>query len=211
MSHTFQEETWSGKFGNEYTERNTFDIEQLNNLYIKNYGVTREQMNLEFIGELSTDLKILEVGTNSGNQLALLQKMGFKNLYGIEINEHAVELARQRLRGINIIHGSAFDIPFKDNYFDIVYTAGVLIHVSNQDVNNVISEMYRCSKKYIWGFEYFSDEAKEVSYRGNTNLLWKADFSDLFRKSFPDLKLLKEKKYKYLNIDNVDVMYLMAK
>jgi len=211
MPHTFQEATWSGDFGKEYTERNTFDIEQLNALYIKNYGVSREQMNLEFIGSLNKEYKILEVGTNSGNQLALLQKMGFKNLYGIEINEHAVDLARKRLRGINIIQGSAFDIPFKDNFFDLVYTAGVLIHISKDDVNKVISEMHRCSKKYIWGFEYYSNDAKEVSYRGNTNLLWKADFSGLFRKLFPDLNLLKETKYKYLENDNIDSMYLLDK
>ena len=211
MPHTFQEAAWSGDFGKEYTERNTFDIEQLNALYIKNYGVSREQMNLEFIGSLNKEYKILEVGTNSGNQLALLQKMGFKNLYGIEINEHAVDLARKRLKGINVIQGSAFDIPFKDNFFDLVYTAGVLIHISKDDVNKVISEMHRCSKKYIWGFEYYSNDAKEVSYRGNTNLLWKADFSGLFRKLFPDLNLLKETKYKYLENDNIDSMYLLDK
>jgi pseudaminic acid biosynthesis-associated methylase len=211
MLHTFQEETWSGEFGKEYTDRNTFDIEQLNALYIKNYGVSRKQMNLEFIGYFNRDIKILEVGTNSGNQIALLQKMGFKNLYGIEINEHAVELARKRLQGINIIQGSAFDIPFKDDFFDIVFTAGVLIHISNDEVNKVISEMYRCSKNFIWGFEYFSNDAKEVSYRGNTNLLWKADFSGIFRKSFPNLKLLKETKYKYLDNDNIDAMYLLEK
>jgi pseudaminic acid biosynthesis-associated methylase len=168
-------------------------------------------MNLEFIGYFNRDIKILEVGTNSGNQIALLQKMGFKNLYGIEINEHAVELARKRLQGINIIQGSAFDIPFKDDFFDIVFTAGVLIHISNDEVNKVISEMYRCSKNFIWGFEYFSNDAKEVSYRGNNNLLWKADFSGIFRKSFPNLKLLKETKYKYLDNDNIDAMYLLEK
>lgn len=211
MPHTFQEATWSGDFGKEYTERNTFDIEQLNALYIKNYGVSREQMNLDFIGGLNKEYKILEVGTNSGNQLALLQKMGFKNLYGIEINEHAVDIARKRLKGINVIQGSAFDIPFKDNFFDLVYTAGVLIHISKDDVNKVISEMNRCSKKYIWGFEYYSNDSKEVSYRGNTNLLWKADFSGLFRKLFPDLNLLKETKYKYLDNDNIDAMFLLDK
>ena len=211
MLHTSQEEKWAGEFGKDYTERNTFNIDELNKLYIDNYGVSREQMNIDFIKDLDKGVKILEVGANSGNQLALLQKMGFKNLYGMEINEYAVDLARKRLHGINIIQGSGFDIPFKDNFFDLVYTAGVLIHISQNDVDKIMSEMYRCSNKYIWGFEYFSDEAKEVNYRGNTNMLWKADFSNSFRKLFPDLKLLKEKKYKYLDNDNIDVMYLLSK
>src|ERR1035437_10124047 len=134
MTHTFQEESWSGKFGDDYSDRNTFDIKQLSDLYKDHYGISRKQMNLDFVGSINKDMKILEVGTNSGNQLFLLQRMGFKNLYGIEINEHAIELARKRLQGINIIHGSALEIPFKDNFFDMVYTAGVLIHLSNTDL-----------------------------------------------------------------------------
>ena len=211
MLHTSQEETWAGEFGKDYTERNTLNIEQLNDLYLNNYGVTREQMNLEFIDKLDKDIKILEVGANSGNQLELLKQMGFKNLYGIELNEYAVELAKKRLHGINIIQGSAFDIPFKDNFFDLVFTAGVLIHISDKDVNKIIREIFRCSDKYIWGFEYFSDSTQEINYRGNSNLLWKANFAELFIKEFPTLTLVKEKKYKYTNSDNVDSMYLLKK
>ncbi len=209
--HSFQEETWAGNFGDEYTRRNTFDIAQLNNLYLNNFGVSRETMNEEFLHSLDRRMKILEVGMNSGNQLLLLQQMGFKHLYGIEINESAAESARKRLNGINILHGSAFDLPFKDNFFDMVYTSGVLIHISKKDLHDVMREIYRCSKRYIWGFEYFSKETKEVGYRGNTNLLWKADFSSLYRQMFPNLNLLKEKNYKYLDNDNIDVMYLMSK
>jgi pseudaminic acid biosynthesis-associated methylase len=211
MPHSFQEETWSGNFGREYTERNTFDLDQLDTLYLKNYGVSRSEMNLEFIDNLDRSSRILEVGANSGNQLLLLQKMGFTELYGIEINEFAVDLARKRLTGINILKGSAFDIPFKDNYFDLVFTAGVLIHISGDDVNKVIYEMNRCSKRLIWGFEYYSDSVKEISYRGSNNLLWKADFAKLFISQIPELKMVKEKKYKYLEGENVDFMYLLEK
>ena len=211
MSHTIQEETWSGNFGREYTERNTLDIDQLNGLYLKNYGVSRESMNFEFIAGLGRNIKVLEVGANSGNQLLLLQKMGFTELYGIEINEFAVNQAQKRLTGINIIKGSAFDIPFKDKYFDLVYTAGVLIHISSSDVSRAIAEINRCSKKYIWGFEYYSDAITEADYRGNANLLWKGDFAKLFTDQVPKLKLVKEKKYKYIQNENVDFMYLLEK
>jgi pseudaminic acid biosynthesis-associated methylase len=211
MSNSFQEETWSGKFGKEYTVRNTMELKQLDELYEKKYGVTRKKMNLDFVGGLDRQLKILEVGTNSGNQLAILQNMGFKNLYGIDINEYAVEIAKKRLNRINLIEGSATDIPFKDNFFDLVYTSGVLIHVSQNDLPKVIQEIYRCSKRFIWGFEYYSEKTEEIKYRDNTNLLWKSDFSNIFRKIFSSLKLIKEKKYKYIDSENIDVMYLLEK
>ncbi len=211
MARTIQEEVWFGKFGKEYTDRNNFDIDQLNELYMKNYGITREQMNLEFINNLERSSKILEVGANSGNQLALLQKMGFTNLYGIEINAYAVELAKKRLRGINIIQGSAFDIPFKDDYFDLVFTAGVLIHISTSDVVKIMDEIYRCSKQFIWGFEYYSETTEEVNYRGQTNLLWKANFSHIFLNRYQNLKHVKEEKYKHLDSENIDSMYLLKK
>ena len=211
MSNSFQEETWSGNFGKDYTLRNTLELKQLDDLYLKKYGITRERMNMDFLGDLDKESRILEVGTNSGNQLALLQKMGFNNLYGIEVNNYAIELARARLSRANIISGSATDIPFKDNFFDLVYTSGVLIHISQDDLNSVIKEIYRCSRRYIWGFEYFSEETKELAYRENSNLMWKADFSNIFRKTYSSLKLTKETKYKYVDSENIDVMYLLEK
>jgi len=61
-------------------------------------------------------------------------------------------LKRQKLlpKRINIIHGVADDIPFKDGYFDMVFTSGVLIHISPGNINRVLDEIYRCSREYIW-------------------------------------------------------------
>ena len=42
---TAQTSVWKSDFGREYTDRNTFDNEELDHLYIKNYGVTRRQIN----------------------------------------------------------------------------------------------------------------------------------------------------------------------
>jgi len=60
--------------------------------------------------------------------------MGFTNLYGIELQWYAVEKAKEYTKGINIIQGSGFDIPFKDGYFDLVITNGVLIHIAPKKI-----------------------------------------------------------------------------
>lgn len=208
---TKQMEKWAGEFGKEYTDRNALTLEEMERLYQKNYGVTRTEMNLEFIGDLGRSIRILEVGSNIGNQLLCLQNMGFQTLYGIELQEYAVEISKSRTKHINIIQGSAFDIPFKDNFFDLVFTSGLLIHIAPSDVEQVLREIHRCTKKYIWGSEYFADSYTQVEYRGHTELLWKTNFVKLYLDTFPDLRIVKEKRYKYLDNDNVDSMFLLEK
>jgi len=137
--------------------------------------------------------------------------MGYKNLYGIEPQEYAVELSKKATKNINIIKGDVFNIPFKDNFFDLVFTSGVLIHINPHDVKRALREIYRCSKKYIWGFEYYADKYTEILYRGQKNLLWKANFLKIYQDIFPDLKVVKMKFLKYLDNDNIDLMFLLKK
>ena len=208
---TMQMEEWMGDFGKKYTDRNALTLDEMNEMFKKNFGISREDLNNLFIAEMNRNIKILEVGSNIGNQLLLLQKMGFKNLYGIEINDYAVEFSKSRSKNINIIQGSAFDIPFKDKYFDLVFTSGVLIHISPSDIGMVMCEIYRCSKKYIWGSEHYFDKYVEVAYRGKKDLLWKTNFPQLYLDLFKDIKLIKEKKIEYLNDNNINVMFLLEK
>lgn len=208
---TEQIKQWAGEFGRQYTDRNAYSLDEFEDFHRKNFGVTRTELNERFLRGIDRSIRILEVGSNVGNQLWCLQKMGFQNLYGIELQNYAVALSKKRTSGINIIQGSAFDIPFKGGYFDLVFTSGVLIHISPSDLPVVLKEIHRCTKSYIWGFEYWSKEFTEVTYRGNENLLWKADYANVYLKSFSDLVLVKEEKLKYLNDDNVDSMFLLRK
>ncbi|OFY63622.1 MAG: methyltransferase type 11 [Bacteroidetes bacterium RIFCSPLOWO2_02_FULL_36_8] len=212
MMKTKQEQFWSGDFGKEYTDRNPQNLEEWNKLYMNNYGRKKTDMNEDFLKNLNREARILEVGCNIGLQLLGLQTMGFKNLYGIELQSYAVEKAKKITKGINIIQGSGFDIPFKDRYFDMVYTAGVLIHIAPDNLPKIISEMIRCSRKYVWGFEYYSAIKKEINYRGNKGFLWKMDYANEFLKQDKSLKEVKRKIIPYINDGekgNNDIMYLL--
>jgi len=173
---TEQMDKWAGEFGREYTDRNALSLEEMEALYKKNYGVTRAELNERFLKGIERSIRILEVGSNVGNQLLFLQKMGFTSLYGIELQTYAVELSKLRSRNINIIEGTASDIPYKDGFFDLVFTAGVLIHINPSDITLVIAEIHRCTRKYIWGFEYYAENYTEIPYRGQRNLLWCANY-----------------------------------
>lgn len=204
---TEQSEFWKGEFGDEYIRRNSDDLDAS---YKKKYGISRTDMNKECLSGLSKERRILEVGCNIGNQLVLLKGMGYQNLYGIEINRKALEIAKKE-HLIDAIYGSAFDIPFKDGFFDMVFTSGVLIHIAPEDQMKAMAEMVRVTRRYVWGFEYYSPECEEILYRGNKNRLWKNDFANQFLDNFNVLKLTCSKKYRYLDSNNVDIMYLLEK
>ncbi|MBN1994969.1 MAG: methyltransferase domain-containing protein [Anaerolineae bacterium] len=208
---TEQMKTWANTFGQEYTNRNAMSLEEMEALYKSRYGLTRTELNQRFLKGIDPSIRILEVGSNVGNQLLCLQQMGFRNLYGIELQSYAVELSKSRTRQINIIEGSAFDIPYEDDYFDLVFTSGVLIHISPADMAGALQEIYRCAKHYIWGFEYYADAYTEISYREHANLLWKTNFAKLYLDLFADLALVKEEKIYHLDSDNVDSMFLLKK
>lgn len=214
MSKNQQENFWSGDFGKEYTDRNSRHSQEFDQAYQTWYGLSRLKMNEAFLNELPRDIRILEVGCNTGMQLACLKSMGFTSLYGIELQDYAVQRAKEYTEGINIIQGSAFDIPFKDQFFDLVFTSGVLIHIAPENLSKVFAEMYRCSKKYIWGFEYFAETTTTINYRGNEGFLWKANYGKLIRDQFNDVTLVKEEFYPYITENekgNVDFMYLLKK
>ena len=208
---TEQIKEWSGAFGKDYTDRNALSLEEMEDLYRKNYGLSRTELNQRFLDGIDRGARILEVGSNIGNQLLCLQRMGFSKLYGIELQSYAVELSKSRTKNINIIQGEASDIPYKDSFFDVVFTSGVLIHISSSSLPDIMKEIHRCTKDYIFGFEYYSEKPTEIEYRGHRDLLWKASFAEMYLELFDDLTLEKEEKIKYLNSANVDSMFLLRK
>lgn len=212
--NTPQIEFWSGDFGREYTDRNTYSPESWDQFYLRNYGVTKLQMNADALGDLPKDARILEVGCNIGLQLLGFQRMGFTNLYGVELQQYAVEKAKSMTSGIQIIQGSGFDLPFKDGFFDLVCTNGVLIHIAPDDHAAFMGEIVRCSKRLVMGYEYHAEELTQIPYRGHTGFLWKTDFAKRYMSLFPELKTVYERIYPYIHEQesgNRDAVFVLEK
>lgn len=206
---TGQMKEWAGEFGREYTDRNALSLEDMEDLYRERYGVTRTEMNQQFVGNVSRDISILEVGANIGNQLLCLRQMGFSNLRGIELQPYAVGLAKAM--GVDVLQGSALNLPFADNSFDLVFTSGLLIHIAPRDIGWVVDEIWRCSKRYVWGFEYYSRDYREIRYRGHDELLWSADFCKFFVGRFYDWNSAMVGFFRCLDSENIDTMFLIGK
>jgi pseudaminic acid biosynthesis-associated methylase len=208
---TPQLEEWQGNFGRSYTDRNLLTPEQVDSLWIKNYGITRTDLNRQFLKDVPVDSRILEVGCNIANQLLLLQQLGYSELHGVEVQPHALTVARSRTKNISLLQGTAFDLPYKDGFFDLVFTSGVLIHIAPADLPAAWDEIHRCARTYILGSEYYAPTVSEVSYRDHQGLLWKMDYARQYLNRFADLELVREQRLPYLENDNVDSMFLLRK
>lgn len=210
-SETTQSAIWKGQFGRDYTDRNTSDPEGLDALYLKNYGISRRALNQDFLHEIPKDATFLEVGCNTGNQLLLLQEMGYPNLSGVELQPYAFALAQKRLPRVSLALGSVLSLPYADASFDMVFTSGVLIHISPDDLPRALDEIYRCSRAFIWGLEYFSSTEVEIPYRNHSHLLWKMDYARRYLERFNDLEIVREQRLPYLQSDNQDTVFLLKK
>lgn len=176
MDMTEQDRKWAAEIGQEYTDRNTLTAEKLDALYLECFGVTRQALNMRFLGDLPRDISILEVGCNIGMQLRHLQMMGFTNLHGIELQQYAID--RLCVQDVEVRQGSAYELPYADGEFDLVYTSGVLIHLppASWNPHAALQEIVRVSRKWVWGFEYFAFPRQEIKDRNWQNMLWADDY-----------------------------------
>lgn len=212
MTTTQQLDVWTGEFGKDYTERNRFaDVEAFNKLYLDRYGKTRDDIVRDWFAPVDKDGGILEMGANIGNQLDCLQRVGYSRLFGVEPQRFCVDEAKRLVPGVDVVQGSGFDIPFKDGFFDAVFSNNVLIHIAPQDLPRVMKEITRCTRRYVLGFEYYAPEVTEINYHGNSNLLWKADYARMFQETC-GLKLVREELVECRDEPgNVDKFYLLEK
>ena len=208
---TDQMQFWGGDFGREYNARNPRTADDCDALCQRNFGLTRTALNTRFVDQVPRSARILEVGCNVGSQLAVLQRMGFQNLYGVEWQHDAVEQSKRLHERLQVIQGSAFDLPFCDGFFDLVFTSGVLIHIAPTDLPTAMREIHRVSARWIWGFEYHAPTLSEVTYRGHAGRLWKADYAALYTQQCPGLTCVRREQLAYVEGPNIDEMFLLEK
>lgn len=171
---------WAGAFGDEYVDRN------------RSLGAGREQFWSGLVSRYPVR-SALEVGCNVGlNLRPLASLLDPRSLFGVDVNEKALREIRSELPDVNAVYASGRDLPFKDGLADLAFTVTVLIHVPPPFLPQVMSEVVRCSGRYVLCAEYFSEEPAEIEYRGHQGLLFKRDFGSYYQELFPDLRLLEQ-------------------
>jgi pseudaminic acid biosynthesis-associated methylase len=151
---------------------------------------------LPFWKELTSSIelgRVLEVGCNLGANLRwLAELLPPHQVYGVDINHSALAEVRRTIPTVNTVWAKALELPFRDRYFDLVYTTGVLIHQPPNAIEDVMREIVRCSNRYVLAGEYYAENLTEVPYRGQEGSLYKMDFGGRYLEKFPELTLVKK-------------------
>lgn len=162
------EEFWKGDFGTEYTARNRV--------------AWRARVPFwRSILELTQPDYVLEMGCNAGwNLRAIRESSPGTTCAGVEINFKAGRQAQ--LAGFDVTICSIQDAGANEHLApDLVFTAGVLIHVGPEEVNVVMDRVVAASNHYVLAVEYAAEAEEEVEYRGHAGRLWKRPFGQLYK------------------------------
>jgi pseudaminic acid biosynthesis-associated methylase len=173
---------WASDFGNEYTARNAA-TEYAVHTRVRGLAAIWDSMR----GDLPAS--VLECGCNVGLNLRALRRFTGADLYAVEPNAKArsVVVADSVLPPERIHNATVERLPFPDGAMDLVFTAGVLIHVPPEHLSRACREVHRVAHKYVMALEYFSKEPETIAYRGHDNLLFKRDFGGFYLDHFSDL------------------------
>src|SRR6266576_596786 len=91
---------------------------------------------------------ILDVGCGEGFTLSKLKEAGLrKKLEGVEYLDTAIALGKKERPDIHIKKGTIYDLPYKDNAFDLVLCTEVLEHL--EEPEKALKELIRVSKRYM--------------------------------------------------------------
>ena len=96
---------------------------------------------IEKIIKLKPDSKILDVGCGSGFFTYYLAKK--YQVIGLDFSEKMLALNPHK----NLIKASAYQIPFKNNSFDLVFCSNLLHHLNHP--LKALKEMNRVAKKFV--------------------------------------------------------------
>lgn len=91
---------------------------------------------------------ILDAGCGEGFTMNKLTKFGIgKKVEGVEYSKEAILLGKKLFPNLTFKEGSAYELPYKDNSFDLVVCTEVLEHLS--EPAKVLKEILRTSKKNV--------------------------------------------------------------
>ena len=106
--------------------------------------------------------KILDIGCGKGFQLyEMTQLLPGIEVYGIDVSSYAIENAKEEIKD-RLQVGNAIDLPFPDNYFDLVFSITTLHNLHNYDLDKALREMERVGKqnKYLCVESYRNETEK---------------------------------------------------
>lgn len=143
---------------------------------------------------------ILEAGCGFGRNLRWLVSQGLDpaQLTGVDIS--STLLAQARLpNSVQLIRGNVLHLPFSSDSFNLVFTHGLLMHLSSCQLPQALSELTRVSQKHLILIEEIRSRPRQINY-----FTWAYDYDKII-KGMPVKVLIKK------SVPHSLVCYLLKK
>ncbi|MGH1566059.1 MAG: class I SAM-dependent methyltransferase [Nitrosopumilus sp.] len=117
----------------------------------------------KFTRDLATSLRctsILEIGCGTGIDLRLFPDTF--QIYGIDLNDNALDIAKEKLPIGNFRKGTITDLPYEDSSIDFVFTHQLLNYLDEEALEKGVAEMHRVAGRYIMNCEKFEETEKQI-------------------------------------------------
>ena len=155
-----------------------------------NYSIFNNITKFFFLDNIKEGDYVLDVGSGTG-RLTEIIKTKTKNCFGLDISH---EMLKKNNFLKNLTVGSVFNLPFKNNFFNVVTSMDLMVHFKNYD--KILEEKIRVTKK--GGLIIFNIGSKEFY-----------EFSQkLFKKKFDpvyDINLNNFSKPYYCAVTNAEI------
>jgi ubiquinone/menaquinone biosynthesis C-methylase UbiE len=118
--------------------------------------------------------KILDMGFGDGRNFLLLKNLGLK-IHGVEITQEIVNTVQKKTLKNNIDCelkvGDNLNIPYPDNYFDIILASSSMYYLENeQSFDAIIKEYMRVLKKGGILIANFPEKSKSYICQGSIQI-----------------------------------------
>jgi ubiquinone/menaquinone biosynthesis C-methylase UbiE len=118
----------------------------------------------KFVKDLAVSLRctsVLEIGCGTGIDLRLFPET--VDIHGVDLNDIALDFAKEKLPRFHFKKSSIVDLPFEDSSIDFVFTHQLLNYLDDDILEKGVSEMYRVAKRYIMNCERYDELEKRIN------------------------------------------------
>ena len=130
--------------------------------------------------------RMLDFGCDNGIMLNWFLGYGLQ-LYGVDINEKSINKGAQAYPEFILNQSEELEIPFEDDYFDLIFASAVLKHIRHKDRQELYFEFARVAR-YLLVFEKNSEQKRIEKAHGFT--FYHSNFKKELAQHFDQIDLL---------------------
>ncbi|WP_298308874.1 class I SAM-dependent methyltransferase [Flavobacterium sp.] len=168
----------------------TYDSNRFENSYGK-YIDQQERIFLKAILEKNSFKNTLDLGCGTGRFLEFAD-------YGVDISPKMIEIAKSKFPNVAIKEGSVSNIPYPENYFDLIYSLHVIMHLDIKITEEFLAESHK--KLNLKGkliFDFPSKKRRKLINYKSTNWHAANDFS------IAEIQKMTENNWKFKNFNGI--------